>query len=399
MSSGSESDNEIISNQENIENKLIKLLQNERKTPNNNIEDDNYFQNQNENYQQLQYIDISDQEISSKIIDEQQSKQQEEDVDDFLKPLPILPRSNAYQEGQEIPKWKKRQTFEEFKIDNDANGKIDEDLDYLEEDTIQSIEPEDDKDFDKNKKKSKNDSKIKSSDDVQEKLLQYADQIQLQNFLQIDKKLYPNLFKYQIYESYKPCNLSETRRLLQLYLQKTDRQNNPAKIYETFDREYFRDFYNYTQKQLDTQIPSFINQHTLLQFDSHFECGNLDSAYLVQENEYNLLMKVDTNTKGNSLWFYYKVSNGRPGQVVQFNILNFSRDLKTFYQYGMNISVMRESGNKNQQWEQDRCFDIIFQQSSELVKSIGKISGQPKYYYELSFKYKFETAEENQIGN
>ena len=57
-------------------------------------------------------------------------------------------------------------------------------------------------------------------------------------------------------------------------------------------------------------MPSFINENSILQFDSHFECGNLDSAYLVNENEYNLLMKVDTNTKGNSFWFYYKVTNG-----------------------------------------------------------------------------------------
>jgi hypothetical protein len=34
----------------------------------------------------------------------------------------------------------------------------------------------------------------------------------------------------------------------------------------------------------------------LLQFDSNFESGNLDSAYLVNIQEYNLLLQVDTNT-------------------------------------------------------------------------------------------------------
>jgi hypothetical protein len=95
----------------------------------------------------------------------------------------------------------------------------------------------------------------------------------------------------------------------------------------------------------------------LLQFDSNFESGNLDSAYLVNENEYNLLMKVDTNTKGNSFWFNFKVANGRPGLTVQFNILNFSRDIKHFYNVGMKVMTMK---NDCQEWEHEKCFDIVF---------------------------------------
>ena len=50
-------------------------------------------------------------------------------------------------------------------------------------------------------------------------------------------------------------------------------------------------------------------------------------------------------------------------------------------------------------WEQDKCYDVVFQQSPELIKSYGRVSGQPKYFHELSFKYRFEAAEENQIGD
>jgi ribonuclease HI len=77
-----------------------------------------------------------------------------------------------------------------------------------------------------------------------------------------------------------------------------------------------------------------------------------DSAYVVNENEYNLLMKVDTNTKGSSFWFNFKVrgiwkstskqrnghANTERGRVIKFNIVNFNKsDIKGFYQNGMNV--------------------------------------------------------------
>jgi hypothetical protein len=33
-------------------------------------------------------------------------------------------------------------------------------------------------------------------------------------------------------------------------------------------------------------------------FDSNFESGNLDMVIKVKENEYDLYMRVDTNTRG-----------------------------------------------------------------------------------------------------
>jgi len=49
-------------------------------------------------------------------------------------------------------------------------------------------------------------------------------------------------------------------------------------------------------------------------------------------------MKVDTNTKGSSFWFYFKVrgvwksKDKENGRTVKFNIINFSKsDIKNFY--------------------------------------------------------------------
>ena len=83
----------------------------------------------------------------------------------------------------------------------------------------------------------------------------------------------------------------------------------------------------------------------MLQFDSNFESGNLDSAYLVNESSYNLLCKVDTNTKGNTYWFYFKVLRWKPLSTVTFNLLNVARDVSPFYDNGMNIHVRAETAD------------------------------------------------------
>lgn len=111
------------------------------------------------------------------------------------------------------------------------------------------------------------------------------------------------------------------------------------------DVEISPDLYAYYSQPIQTQLPSYVNSKKLIQVDSNFECGNVDSAYLVSESEYNILLKVDTNTRGGTHWFYFKVLLWRPGQVVTFNILNMVRDLSRFYGRGMNIMSRTESLN------------------------------------------------------
>ncbi len=73
-------------------------------------------------------------------------------------------------------------------------------------------------------------------------------------------------------------------------------------------------------------------------------------------------MKVDTNTRGNTYWFYFKVTNFIIGMKYKFNILNFTRSLDQFYQQGMNIvtraekpsdselNVIQEDKNENEEF-------------------------------------------------
>ena len=55
-----------------------------------------------------------------------------------------------------------------------------------------------------------------------------------------------------------------------------------------------------------------------------------------------MLMKVDTNTKGNTYWFMFKVSEFKVGQKYKFNVVNFTRNVEKFYNAGMNICCKSE---------------------------------------------------------
>ena len=54
-------------------------------------------------------------------------------------------------------------------------------------------------------------------------------------------------------------------------------------------------------------------------------------------------MKVDANTRGNTYWFMFKVTNFRIGQTYRFNVLNSTRCIEKFYREGMNIVTKAES--------------------------------------------------------
>ena len=61
-----------------------------------------------------------------------------------------------------------------------------------------------------------------------------------------------------------------------------------------------------------------------LMFDSFFESGNLDLVVKQKDNEYDLYMRSDSNTRGHHQWFYFSVSNSNP-VTAKFNILNFTK--------------------------------------------------------------------------
>jgi hypothetical protein len=125
-------------------------------------------------------------------------------------------------------------------------------------------------------------------------------------------------------------------------------------------------------------VPQFprdlhVNKRQLLVFDSNFESGNLDSVYLQNIDRYCLLLKVDTNTKGQSHWFNFKVQNWYPGQICTFSFLNLVRDLSSFYSKGMNILTKYEviSTGKSSGWKADITLTQVMeiQRTNDIVRA------------------------------
>lgn len=152
-------------------------------------------------------------------------------------------------------------------------------------------------------------------------------------------------------------------------------------------------------------------------FDSHFESGNLHSAFrFIPANEeasfykrrhyYDLYMHSDLYTTGSSQWFYFSVSNVKAGQEVTFNIKNFG---KTDSLYSDGMRPLLYSSKSEQGWM--RCgTNIRYTQSGVPTtscaggeeknaadtskeppkKSISHLSGQ----YSVSFTHTFEYSDD-----
>ena len=66
-----------------------------------------------------------------------------------------------------------------------------------------------------------------------------------------------------------------------------------------------------------------------LKFDSDFECGNLDAVIQRTSTDFDLFMRVDTNTHGHQNWFYFSIQNpSHVNKLIKINICNVKRDFK-----------------------------------------------------------------------
>ncbi len=76
--------------------------------------------------------------------------------------------------------------------------------------------------------------------------------------------------------------------------------------------------------------PDMFKQPALI-FDSKFECGNLDMAIQISDYEYDLYMRVDSNTRGHHQWFNFTIKNTTVKGKVKFNIVNFTKNASLYH--------------------------------------------------------------------
>ena len=107
-------------------------------------------------------------------------------------------------------------------------------------------------------------------------------------------------------------------------------------------------------------------------------------AIYVNPAEYDLLMRVDSNTRGHTAWFFFKVSNATPKQKIKFNIINFGKKY-LLYKDGMKPYVFKKSVGK---WTQSGI-------SINYAKRKFRYEACENLYCEgLSFFYEFKDSEE-----
>ena len=131
--------------------------------------------------------------------------------------------------------------------------------------------------------------------------------------------------------------------------------------------------------------PFYVKQseddYTLI-FESRFECGNLRRAIQVYEFEYDLILSPDTNTKGYTQWYYFRVANTKVGKLYRFNIINMIKP-DSLYNHGMRPLLYSEIGARKygRGWTRSGN-DVCYYQNSMKRKNAG-------YYYTMTFSISF----------
>jgi hypothetical protein len=56
-----------------------------------------------------------------------------------------------------------------------------------------------------------------------------------------------------------------------------------------------------------------------------FESANLDCVVRISDREYDLFLRIDSNTRGHTVWYYFLIKNGRHKRNVCLNICNMTK--------------------------------------------------------------------------
>ncbi|CAK72384.1 unnamed protein product (macronuclear) [Paramecium tetraurelia] len=138
------------------------------------------------------------------------------------------------------------------------------------------------------------------------------------------------------------------------------------------NKEYSNDFE--FQPQILRPFLGMLKQG--IQFNSSFESGNLDRVDQISNEEYNLFMRIDTNSIGHSNWFYFKTTNNQLNKI-KFNICNFTKP-QSLYTKGMKPYILSKKGSQK-----------YFTQQGEFIRyqQVGEL-------YVLSFIYQYEYVDD-----
>jgi len=139
----------------------------------------------------------------------------------------------------------------------------------------------------------------------------------------------------------------------------------------------------YIHEEYTLVIPS-----AALRFDSKFESGNLARAVMLDEDDYELLLDYDTETKGYTQWYYFSVVSRKPSQRVRFSIVNLMK-YESLYNNGLQPLVKVGQG----EWTRGGN-SIAYYQNSLPRHNPNHDPKVPSFHYTLTFTYELASPGE-----
>lgn len=126
-------------------------------------------------------------------------------------------------------------------------------------------------------------------------------------------------------------------------------------------------------------------------FDSCFEGGNLDLVFKTRENDYNLVTRCDTNSKGHTQGFYFKVKSNCSSEA-KLNIINMTKPRSLFAIKGYPFYAYKDPEG-NLKWQQ---MDSSCKMTYTRTASKYKLNDNQKHkvYLTLSFKVNLDAGQE-----
>ena len=138
----------------------------------------------------------------------------------------------------------------------------------------------------------------------------------------------------------------------------------------------------------------------------------------INSDEFDMFMRVDSNTRGHHQWFYFKVENKQRVGNVKFNFVNFTKR-QSLYMHGMRVNVksmLDIKDKKERLGVENLANDGWVKSGSNITYKLSKLS-QPgsaynhnygncynsespmlrprrKKYYQLSFDYTFKREDD-----
>lgn len=124
-------------------------------------------------------------------------------------------------------------------------------------------------------------------------------------------------------------------------------------------------------------------------FNSAFESGNLDCVIKLQQKEYDLFLRIDSNTRGHTSWYYFSVKNMSYRGSATFHICNLTKPC-ALYEQGMRPFVFSRLRYDREgiSWHQGGAKCVLDCKEFRYEDVYEKIN--PGLTYRLTFDYEFE---------